>query len=55
LAKLRAVEPAQIDSTPYASFLPAMATASALRGISIAANFANVNNVNAFVEGDDGG
>jgi len=55
LAKLRAVEPTQIDSTPYASFLPATATASALRGISIAANFANVNNVNAFVEGDGGG
>jgi hypothetical protein len=55
LAKLRAVEPTQIDSTPYASFLPATASASALRGISIAANFANVNNVNAFVQGDAGG
>jgi hypothetical protein len=55
LAKLRAVEPTQIDSTPYASFLPATATASALRGISIAANFANVNNVNAFVQGGGGG
>jgi hypothetical protein len=55
LAKLRAVEPTQIDSTPYASFLPATASASALRGISIAANFANVNNVSAFVQGDAGG
>lgn len=55
LAKLRAVEPTQIDSTPYASVLPATTSASALRGISIAANFANVNRVTAFVEGDDRG
>jgi len=55
LARLRAVEPTQIDSTPYASFLPATASASALRGISIAANLANVNSVNAFVQGGDGG
>ena len=55
LAKLRAVEPTQVDATAYASFLPATASASALRGISIAANFATVNNVNAFVQEDGGG
>jgi hypothetical protein len=55
LAKLRAVEPTQIDSTPYAAFLPATASASSLRGIAITANFARVNDINAFVQGDADG
>ncbi len=35
MAKLRAVEPAQIDKTSYAAFLPAMMMAMTLHGISI--------------------
>jgi hypothetical protein len=35
LAKLRAVEPADIDQTPYSMFVPATITAAALYGISI--------------------
>jgi hypothetical protein len=50
LAKLRAVEPTQVDSTPYARFLPATASAVTLHGLSIAANYSRVNDVNAFIE-----
>jgi hypothetical protein len=35
LVKKRALEPAQLESTPYASFLPATIMAVTLRGISI--------------------
>ena len=45
LARLRAVEPAHVDTTPYARFLPATTSAVTLHGISIAANLAAVNNV----------
>jgi hypothetical protein len=55
LARLRAVEPGQLDPTPYAAFLPATASASTLRGMSIGATFTAVNGVSAFVEGDPGG
>lgn len=51
LARLRAVELTHIDATPYAAFLPATDSASGLRGISITANLARVNNLNAFVQG----
>ena len=43
LAAKRAVEPAQIDATPYARFLPATITAATLYGISIATAFAANN------------
>jgi hypothetical protein len=43
LARLRAVEPAQIEERPYAQFLPATVSAAALHGISISANFSRVN------------
>jgi len=43
IAQLRAVEPGQIDATPYAAFLPATASATTLHPISIAANFSRVN------------
>jgi hypothetical protein len=49
LAKVRAVEPTQIDATPYARFLPATTSAVTLHGLSIAANYARVNDVNAFI------
>ncbi len=54
LAKLRAVEPTHVDSTAYARFLPATASAVTLRGLSIAANFSWVNDVNAIIERTDG-
>ena len=43
LAAKRAVEPAQIDATAYARFLPATITAATLYGISIATAFAANN------------
>jgi len=55
LARLRAVEPAHIDTTAYARFLPATTTAVTLYGITIAANFATVNHVIAYLPGDDDG
>jgi hypothetical protein len=50
LAKLRAVEPTQVDSTAYARFLPATASAVTLHGLSIAANFSRVNDVNVLID-----
>jgi hypothetical protein len=55
LAKVRAVEPTQIDATPYARFLPATTSAVTLHGLSIAANYARVNDVNAFIPGGTDG
>jgi hypothetical protein len=43
IAQLRAAEPGQIDTTPYAAFLPATASAATLHPISISANFSRVN------------
>lgn len=43
LAKKRALEPAQIDNTPYASFLPATVMAATLYGISITTSLAAAN------------
>jgi hypothetical protein len=45
LAKVRAIEPDQIDTTAYARFLPATVMASTTRGISIAAILALNNGV----------
>ena len=42
-ARTRAVEPAQVDATTWASFLPATVSAATVSGISIAVNLA-VNN-----------
>jgi hypothetical protein len=43
LAKKRALEPAQIDNKPYASFLPATVMAATLYGISITTSLAAAN------------
>lgn len=43
LARLRAVEPAQVETKEYARFLPATASAATLYGVAISANFARVN------------
>jgi hypothetical protein len=43
LAKVRAVEPADIDQTPYSMLVPATITASTLYGISIVTSLAAVN------------
>ena len=43
LAKKRAVEPAQVDATPYARFLPATVMAATLRGITIGTVLARNN------------
>ena len=51
LARLRAVEPAHVDTQGYARFLPATTSAVTLYGVSIAANFARVNNVGQLLEG----
>jgi hypothetical protein len=45
LAKKRAVEPAQVDPTPYSSFLPATVMAATLYGISISTSLAAANGV----------
>jgi len=50
LARLRAVEPGQIDDQAYARFLPATMSAVTLYGVSIAANFSRVNNVAGHLE-----
>jgi hypothetical protein len=49
LAKLRAVEPDQVDETDYARFLPATVMAATTRGISIAAVLAINNGVADFL------
>jgi hypothetical protein len=45
MARKRAVEPAQIDDSPYAQFLPATLMAVTLHQVTIAANLAIGNNV----------
>jgi hypothetical protein len=50
LARLRAVEPSAIDDSGYASFLPAMTSAVALREISISSNYSRANHVDALIE-----
>jgi hypothetical protein len=48
LAKTRAVEPAHIDATAYARFLPATVMATTRSGVTISADLAVNNNLNAF-------
>jgi hypothetical protein len=43
LARLRGVEPQQVETTSYARFLPATVSAATLYGVSISANFSRVN------------
>ncbi|HEV2251672.1 MAG TPA: hypothetical protein VGS06_00615 [Streptosporangiaceae bacterium] len=43
LAKVRAVEPADIDQTPYSMLVPATITASTMYGISVVTSLAAVN------------
>jgi len=43
LARLRAVEPGQVEQKEYARFLPATTSAATLYGVAISANFARVN------------
>jgi hypothetical protein len=45
LAKLRAVEPVEIDATPYSRLLPATVMAVTVHGISITTALAAVNGV----------
>ena len=45
LAKLRAVEPADVDQTPYSTLVPATITAATLYGISIVTSLAVANGV----------
>ena len=45
LAKLRAVEPADVDQTPYSVLVPAAITATTLYGISIVTSLAAANGV----------
>lgn len=51
LARLRAVEPTQVDTTAYARFLPATTSAVTLYGLSITANYSQVNDVLARMPG----
>lgn len=55
LAKLRTIEPAHVDTRAYARFLPATTSAVTLYGVSIAANFARVNNVAQFLRSSNDG
>ena len=48
LAKQRALEPADIDRTPYAPFLPATITAAQVAQLTIAADLALNNRLTAF-------
>jgi hypothetical protein len=54
LGRLRAVEPAQVETTAYARFLPATTSAATLYGISIAANYSRVNALAAQLRRLDG-
>ena len=55
LARLRAVEPAQVETLPYARLLPATTSPVTASGISIAANYARVNDVAKYMKELDGG
>jgi hypothetical protein len=54
LAKLRAVEPKQVEEKDYARFLPATVSAATLYGVSISANFSRVNSFAAKLRTLDG-
>jgi hypothetical protein len=51
LARLRSVEPSQVDETAYAQYLPATVTAVTLYDITISANLARVNRFKAKLQG----
>lgn len=51
LARHRAVEPTQVDATPYSTFLPATVMAASVQGINIAANLAVNNNLIQIMRG----
>jgi hypothetical protein len=53
-ARLRAVEPDQLDGTAWARFLPAVVTATALHPITIAIDYGRVNGTLKLMEADDG-
>ena len=53
-ARLRAVEPDQLDGTAWARFLPAVVTATALHPITIAIDYGRVNGTLKLMETDDG-
>jgi hypothetical protein len=55
LARLRAVEPAQLDATAYARFLPATTSAATLHGISIGMNLSRVNQFTKHISGESDG
>ena len=54
LARLRAVEPDQVATTPYGGFLPATVMSATVRGVSISANLALNNDLFAYLRDDDG-
>jgi hypothetical protein len=53
-ARLRAVEPDQLDATAWARLVPAVVTATTLRPITIAVDYARVNGSWELLERDDG-
>jgi hypothetical protein len=53
-ARLRAVEPDQLDGTAWARFLPAVVTATTLRPITIALDYGRMNGSWALMEPEDG-
>jgi hypothetical protein len=55
LARKRAIEPDQIDRTPYSRFLPAVVSAVTLYPITAALNFAEVNGFSAVMATLQGG
>jgi hypothetical protein len=55
LARLRAVEPAHVETLPYARLLPATASPVTATGVSISANYARVNDVARYMKELAGG
>ena len=49
LARMRAVEPAQLDDSAFAQFLPATVASVTVSGLLISANYALVNMDAAYV------
>jgi hypothetical protein len=54
LARVRAVEPAEVDPTPYSMLIPATITAASLYGISIVTSLSAANGVMAKLGGING-
>ncbi|MFL6139403.1 MAG: hypothetical protein ACJ74O_16590 [Frankiaceae bacterium] len=53
LARLRAVEPDQLATTPFAGFLPATVASATVRGLDISVNYAVNNDVLRLLRVDD--